>query len=66
MEELLGQAEVEELSEAVEKLKESFEGLVAAEKAEAEAKAAEEAQEAEAASEVVAQEQEERIGPPPA
>lgn len=66
MEELLGQAEVEELSEAVEKLKESFEGLVAAEKAEAEAKAAEEAQEAEAAVEVVAQEQEERIGPPPA
>ncbi|MCL4281129.1 MAG: DUF349 domain-containing protein [Flavobacteriales bacterium] len=63
MEELLQQPEVEQAAEAVDALKETYEGLVAAEKAEAEARAAEEAHQAEAAVEEPATEQ---VGPPPA
>lgn len=67
LEDLLQHPDVEQSAEVVESLKESFEELVALEKAEAETRAAEEAQEAEAAAEVSeAKEQEERIGPPPA
>lgn len=64
LEELLQQSDMEGLSETVENLKESYEALVAAEKAEAQARAAEEAAQEEA---VVAEEVEEpSIGPPPA
>lgn len=64
MEELLQQPEVERAAEAVETLKETYEDIVAAEKAEMEARAAEEAQQEEEAPPPV--EEEERIGPPPA
>lgn len=63
LEELLQQPEVEGLSETVETLKESYEALVATEKAEAEALAAEAAQE-EVAS--VEEPTEPESGPPPA
>src|SRR5690606_17695444 len=62
MEELLQQPEVERAAEAVETLKETYEDIVAAEKAEMEARAAEEAQQEEEVPE--APEEEERIGPP--
>ena len=48
MEELLQQTDVEGSAEAVETLKETYEALVAAEKAEAQARAAEAASEQEA------------------
>ncbi|MBP9079912.1 MAG: DUF349 domain-containing protein [Flavobacteriales bacterium] len=63
MEELLQQTDVEGSAEAVETLKETYEALVAAEKAEAQARAAEAASEQEAVPE---QEEEDRSGPPPA
>lgn len=64
LEELLQQSDVEGLSETVETLKESYEALVAAEKAEAEARAAEAAQEEAVAD--TAEPEEPQIGPPPA
>ncbi len=66
MEELLQQPDVERSSEAVDTLKEAYEDIVAAEKAEADAKAAEAHEEEEAAAPVVVEEEEERVGPPPA
>jgi hypothetical protein len=64
MEELLQQPDVERSSEAVETLKETYEDIVAVEKAEAEAKAAEEARDEEAAP--PPEEEVEAVGPPPA
>jgi hypothetical protein len=61
MGELLGQSEVERSVEAVETVKENYEALVAAEKAEAGARATEEAQEEPSK----VNEEEARIGPPP-
>lgn len=67
MEQLLHEPDVERSSEAVDTLKETYEDIVAAEKAEAEAKAAEAQEEEEtAAPEEVQEEEEERVGPPPA
>ena len=66
MEELLQQPDVERSSEAVETVKEAYEDLVAAEKAEAEARAAEAQEEEEAAAPEVVEDAEERVGPPPA
>jgi len=63
MEELLQHTDVEQSAEAVESLKENYEAVVAAEKAEAQARAAEAAQEQEAPAE---QEANDRTGPPPA
>ncbi len=66
MEELLQEPDVERSSEAVDSLKETYEDIVAAEKAEAEAKAAEAQEEEEVAPPEPVEEEEDRVGPPPA